>query len=43
MGDGFTMNNSWEFFMGYRYAMFNFATQSLGGAVTVESFEMTAP
>ena len=39
----FTMGNAWQFFMGYRYAIFNYATQSLGGLVTVDSFTMTTP
>jgi beta-xylosidase len=36
----FTMGTDWHFFMGYRYGIFNFATKSLGGMVTVCSFEM---
>jgi beta-xylosidase len=43
LGPGFTLNNAWQFFMGYRYALFNHATQALGGAVTVRRFEMTTP
>ncbi|HYP88068.1 MAG TPA: glycoside hydrolase 43 family protein [Polyangiaceae bacterium] len=43
LGPGYTMNNSWEFFMGYRFGIFNFATTALGGAVTVKSFELTSP
>ncbi|HKP56796.1 MAG TPA: glycoside hydrolase 43 family protein, partial [Polyangiales bacterium] len=43
LGPAYDMNNSWEFFMGYRYAIFNFATAALGGAVTVKSFELSAP
>jgi beta-xylosidase len=43
LGPGFTLNNAWQFFMGYRYAIFNYATQSLGGAVTVPRFELTTP
>jgi beta-xylosidase len=43
LGSAFTLNNTWQFFMGYRYAMFNHATQALGGAVTVRSFTQTAP
>jgi beta-xylosidase len=39
----FVLNNHWQFFMGYRYAIFNYATQSLGGEVKVSSFTMTAP
>ncbi|KAK5116131.1 hypothetical protein LTR62_008457 [Meristemomyces frigidus] len=35
-----TMVTAWEFFMGYRYGMFNFATKALGGSVVVESFNM---
>lgn len=40
MGDVFKMNTNWTFFMGYRYGIFNFATQSLGGSVDVASFDM---
>ncbi|GIJ51430.1 xylosidase [Virgisporangium aliadipatigenens] len=43
LGSAFTLNNAWQFFMGYRYAMFNHATQALGGAVTVRSFDLTTP
>ena len=35
LGPAFTLNNAWQFFMGYRFAIFNYATQALGGAVTV--------
>jgi beta-xylosidase len=43
LGPAFTLNNAWQFFMGYRYAMFNHATQTLGGAVTFERFDLTTP
>lgn len=43
LGPAFTLNNAWQFFMGYRYAMFNYATQALGGAVTVKRFTQTTP
>ena len=43
LGPAFTLNNAWQFFMGYRYGVFNYATRSLGGAVTVRSFTQTAP
>jgi hypothetical protein len=33
------LNNTWQFFMGYRYAMFNYATPALRGAVTLRSFK----
>ncbi|CZR56427.1 probable xylosidase/glycosyl hydrolase [Phialocephala subalpina] len=39
----FTLNNDWEFFMGYRYAIFNFAVIELGGSVEVDSFSLDAP
>lgn len=38
IGSSFTMNSDWQFFMGYRYGIFEFATQSLGGSVKVVSF-----
>jgi beta-xylosidase len=43
LGPGFTLNNAWQFFMGYRYGIFNHATQALGGAVTVRRFDLTTP
>jgi beta-xylosidase len=43
LGPGFAMNNAWQFFMGYRYGIFHYATQALGGAVTVERFELATP
>jgi hypothetical protein len=36
----YTLNSTWQFFMGYRYGIFNYATASLGGSVLVSSFEM---
>ncbi|GAB4000622.1 hypothetical protein GCM10029992_33110 [Glycomyces albus] len=43
LGPGFTLWHDWPFFMGYRFAVFNYATQSLGGAVTVRHFELSTP
>ncbi|WP_413098330.1 glycoside hydrolase 43 family protein [Streptomyces sp. Inha503] len=43
LGPSFTMGNDWRFFMGYRYAIFNHATQALGGSVNVTRFELTTP
>jgi beta-xylosidase len=43
LGPPFTLNNAWQFFMGYRFGIFNYATQSLGGAVTVRRFDLTTP
>ncbi|KAL2862294.1 putative xylosidase/glycosyl hydrolase [Aspergillus lucknowensis] len=42
LGDPYAMDTNWEFFMGYRYGIFNFATTDLGGSVTVSSFELAA-
>ncbi|MFJ4693761.1 glycoside hydrolase 43 family protein [Streptomyces sp. NPDC088766] len=43
LGPAFTLNNAWQFFMGYRYAVFNHATRSLGGSVRVTRFESATP
>jgi beta-xylosidase len=43
LGPGFTLGNSWQFFMGYRFGIFNYATSSLGGEVTVRRFDLTTP
>jgi beta-xylosidase len=43
LGPAFTLNNTWQFFMGYRFGIFNYATQALGGAVTVRRFDLTTP
>lgn len=43
LGPAFTLNNAWQFFMGYRFGIFDYATQALGGAVTVRRFDLTTP
>ncbi|MFC9430193.1 glycoside hydrolase 43 family protein [Streptomyces sp. NPDC056987] len=43
LGPAFTMGNNWQFFMGYRFALFNYATQALGGSVGVARFELSTP
>jgi beta-xylosidase len=43
LGPAFTMNETPNFFMGYRFAVFNHATTALGGEVLVESFEVSTP
>jgi beta-xylosidase len=40
IGGAQTMGTAWQFFMGYRYGIFNFATKALGGKVLVEAFSM---
>ncbi|WP_158853177.1 hypothetical protein [Saccharothrix deserti] len=43
LGTAFTLKNEWQFFMGYRFGIFNHATTSLGGAVTLQRFELSTP
>ncbi|WP_212828866.1 family 43 glycosylhydrolase [Catellatospora sp. TT07R-123] len=43
LGNALTLNNEWYFFMGYRFAIFNYASQSLGGTVGVSQFSLTTP
>ncbi|HET7539144.1 MAG TPA: family 43 glycosylhydrolase [Polyangiaceae bacterium] len=43
IGPAYTLNTDWQFFPGYRYGIFNFATAALGGSVTVKSFQLTVP
>jgi beta-xylosidase len=42
LGPAFGMTNTWQFFTGYRFGVFNFATKALGGEVGVKSFELKA-
>lgn len=43
LGRPFTLNSEWYYFMGNRFAIFNYATKELGGAVKVTSFTVTTP
>jgi beta-xylosidase len=43
LGPGFTLKNDWQFFMGYRFAIFNYASGTLGGEVTVLRFALSTP
>jgi beta-xylosidase len=38
LGPSFTLNTEWQYFMGYRYGIFNYATKALGGSVFMSSF-----
>jgi hypothetical protein len=38
LGDAYTLTTDYLFFIGYRYAIFNYAPQALGGSVNVLSF-----
>lgn len=39
LGNTLTMNKDWQYFLGYRFGIFNYATEALGGSVKVLSFE----
>jgi len=41
LGPAFTLNNDWQFFMGYRFGVFNYATSALGGSVIVNQFAVS--
>lgn len=43
LGSTFTMKRDWQYFLGYRFGIFNYATQSLGGSVRINSFDVTKP
>ncbi len=43
LGGTFTMKREWQYFLGYRFGIFNYATQSLGGSVRINSFDVTKP
>jgi beta-xylosidase len=43
LGGTFTMKREWQYFLGYRFGIFNYATQSLGGSVKINSFDVTKP
>lgn len=38
LGAAYKLFDSWGFFLGYRFGIFNFATKGLGGSVKVSSF-----
>ncbi len=43
LGPPFVLNSNWQFFMGYRFGIFNYATEALGGSVIVRSFALSTP
>lgn len=38
LGDSYTLWTNWAYFMGYRFGIFNYATEALGGSIAVSSF-----
>ncbi|MEU0805981.1 glycoside hydrolase 43 family protein [Streptomyces sp. NPDC005970] len=43
LGAAFVLKNDWQFFMGYRFALFHHATRALGGSVRIRRFELATP
>lgn len=43
LGPAYVLNNRWQFFMGYRYAIFSYATKTLGGEAKIASFDVETP
>ncbi|MEV6633616.1 glycoside hydrolase 43 family protein [Actinoplanes sp. NPDC051470] len=43
LGPAFPLTNDWRFFMGYRFGLFNHATQALGGSVRAGQFTVSTP
>jgi hypothetical protein len=41
LGTPYQMNTTYFFFIGYRFGILNYATEALGGSVTVKSFEVS--
>jgi len=40
VGSALALHNNWEFFMAFRFAVFNFATSATGGSVLVKEFSL---
>lgn len=43
LGNVLNMNKNWQYFLGYRFGIFNYATQALGGSVKIGSFAVDKP
>lgn len=41
LGSPFALSNSWEWYLGFRFGVFNFATKELGGSFLVKSFQLS--
>lgn len=40
LGEQQPLHNRWQFFMAFRFAVFNFATSALGGSIVVKEFNL---
>lgn len=43
LGGSFAFKKDWQYFLGYRFAIFDYATEALGGSITVASFSLSKP
>jgi beta-xylosidase len=43
LGGTYNLHNRWEFFVAFRFGVFNYATKSLGGSVKVKEFRIENP
>jgi beta-xylosidase len=43
LGGNYALHNRWEFFVAFRFGVFNFATKALGGTVKVKEFRIENP
>ncbi len=43
LGPAFTMGDTWQFFMGCRFTLTNYATRTLGCSVRIARFALTTP
>lgn len=41
LGNTLNLNKDWQYFLGYRFGIFNYATEELGGSVKVASFAVS--
>jgi beta-xylosidase len=42
LGSPLAMNASWDYFLGYRFGVFNYGTLSTGGSIKVQEFRLDA-
>ena len=40
LGDALSMNKDWQYFLGYRFGLFNYATKATGGSVKINAFTL---
>lgn len=43
LGGSYALHNRWEFFVAFRFGVFNYATKALGGTVKVKEFRIENP